>query len=99
MGRQRGKRRSELFGHGVDRLQTVDDVEQSLRPVVFGDGRGLLAIDVQPGLEDLGIIVAAHRLPSVGRFLGAAPDAIEQRIFIDFQFKNRIELDAPLASS
>ena len=72
MRRQRRKRRSELFGHGVDRLQTVDDIEQPLRPVVFGDGRGLLAIDVEPGLEDLGIIVAAHRLGVICRLFGAA---------------------------
>ena len=84
-----------MFGHGVDRLQTIDDVEQPPRPVVLGDRRGLLAIDVQPGLEDLGIIVTAHRFAPVCRFLGAAPDAVEQRIFIDLQLQHRVEFDAP----
>jgi hypothetical protein len=95
MGWQRCQRSSEFFGHGVDRLQAVDDVEQAPRPVVFGDRRGLRAIDLQPGLEDLGVVVPAHRLASVGRFLGAAPDAVEQRIFVDLELKDRVKLDTP----
>ena len=66
-----------------------------MRPVVFCDRRGLLAIDVEPGLEDLGIIVAAYGLAFVCGLFGAPPDAIEQRIFVDFQLKHRIELDTP----
>ena len=53
------------------------------------------AIDVEPSLEDLGIIVAAHRLAFVCRLFGAPPDAVEQGILVDVQLKHRIELDTP----
>src|SRR5580693_7615353 len=95
MGRQCCQGSSELFSYRVDRLQTVDDVEQPPRPVEFGNRRGLLAIDVQSGLEDLGIVVAAHRLASAGCFLSTAANAIEKCVFVDLELEDRVKLDTP----
>ena len=66
-----------------------------MRPVVFGDGSGLRAVCFQPGLEDFGVIVAAHRLAFVFRFLGTALDADQKYVFIDLQFKDCVEVRFP----
>jgi hypothetical protein len=55
----------------------------------------LSTIDIQPGLKNLWIIVFAYAVAAFCRFLRAAPYAIEKRIFVDFQFKDRVEFDPP----
>ena len=74
-------------------------MEQTLRPVVFGDGSGLRAVCFQPGLEDFGVIVAAHGLTFVSRLLGTAFDADQKHNFIDLQHKDCVEIRIPLAAS
>ena len=94
MSGERGEYRREFIGHDVNRLQSVDNMEQTLRPVVFGDGSGLRAVCFQPGLEDFGVIVAAHGLTFVSRLLGTAFDADQKHDFIDLQHKDCVESDS-----
>src|SRR5450755_2647147 len=95
MWRHSSERRSEFFGHDVDRSQTIDSIEQSLRAIVLRNRRSLSAINLQPGLENLSIIVTTNALAVVRRLLGAACYTIAKRIFVDFQLKDRIEFDTP----
>src|SRR4051794_15906666 len=77
--------RGESRGHDVDRLQPIDSTEQSLCPVVLRNRGGLSAINLQPGPENLGVIVFAYALAVLCRFLGATSDTIEKRIFVDLK--------------
>ena len=63
-------------------------MEQTSRPVVFGDGSGLRAVCLQPGFENFGVIVAARGLTSLARFLGTTRDADQKHLFIDLQLKD-----------
>ena len=62
-------------------------MEQTLRPVVFGDGSGLHAVCFQPGLENVGVIVTAHGLAFIARFLGTTFDADQKYVFIDLSYR------------
>ena len=56
---------------------------------------GLSAINLQPGPENLGVVVFAYALSVLCRFLGAASDTIEKRILVDLKLKDRVEFNPP----
>ena len=74
-------------------MPSIVDELAPCRVVGRSDGRGVAVVGVQPGLEDLRIVVLADRLPGGLRLLGALDDAVDELALVD------LELDAPRRAS
>ena len=81
-----------------DTRHAVDLVQQTLGAVVGRHSRSVAEIGGEPGLEHVGIVVLAHRLPGGERLRGAVDDSPDQLFAGRPQFDRSVELRPLFAS-
>lgn len=89
--------RAQGFRHrsryAIDRLQTINAFENSLRAIIIGQRLRLPAVFLKTNFQGLFRVICPYGVTVDLRFSGPIENATQQHFFVNFQFEHTVEIE------